>query len=248
MAEAEGGVFRRTGWGQPDSRPAQRTRLMPEASIALLIGAAVFGGFTIYVWLRRGGPGTKAMILILLAGLEYTLTYALELNSVGASKQVWGDLKYLGVCLLPVSWLAFTLQYTGRGSWLSRRLVALLAIEPAIVLLLLAIPSTHDLVHAYPATGEQFPVVAFGPVGWLNVGYSYALILLSTGLFVLTLSRIGRPYRRQARVVMASLAIPLALNLLYLFDIGPFGRFDLTAFGFVLTALIVVWGILRLRL
>ena len=178
---------------------------MPRASVALLIGAAVFGGFTIYVWLRRSSPGAMAMILILLAGVAYTLSYALEVASVAReTKQMWGDVKYLGICLLPVAWLAFTLQYTGRGSWLSRRLVALLAIEPAAVLLLLAIPATHDLVHVYPRTGERFPFVAFGPVGWLNVAYSYALILVATGLFVLTLSRIGRPYRRQARFVMAS--------------------------------------------
>src|SRR5439155_16926968 len=32
------------------------------------------------------------------------------------------------------------------------------------------------------------------------------------------------------------------------FDVEPFGRFDLTAFGFVITALIIVWGVLRVRL
>jgi diguanylate cyclase (GGDEF)-like protein/PAS domain S-box-containing protein len=222
---------------------------LPRASIALLIGAAVFGGLIIYVRVRRGSPGAVSMMFILLAGVEYTLTYALELNSTDlGTKQMWGDVKYLGVCLLPAAWLAFTLQYTGRGRWLTRRLVALLAVEPAIVLLLLTVPATHDLVHSYPATGGRFPIVAFGPVGWLNVGYSYALIVLSTAMLVVTLSRIARPYRTQARFVMASLLTPLVLNVLYNLNVGPFGRFDLTAFGFVLTALVILWGVLRLRL
>jgi diguanylate cyclase (GGDEF)-like protein len=222
---------------------------MPRASVALLIGAAVFGGFTIYVWLRRGSAGAKALILVLLAGVTYTVAYSAEVATLSrATKEMWGDVKYLGVCLLPAAWLAFTLQYTGRGNRLSRRFIVLLAIEPLVVLVLLAIPATHDLIHVYPPTGGRFPLVKFGPVGWLNVGYSYALILLATWLFVVTLSRIGRPYRRQARFVMASLAIPLVLNVLYNFDVEPFGRFDLTAFGFVITALIVVWGVLRLRL
>src|SRR6266516_5011163 len=47
---------------------------------------------------------------------------------------------------------------------------------------------------------------------------------------------------------MASLLIPSVLNALYNFNIGPFGQFDLTAFGFVLTALVILWGVLRLRL
>ena len=83
---------------------------MPRPSIALLIGAAVFGGFAAYVWLRRGSAGAKAFILILVSGIEYTITYALELNSTNvASQQLWGDLKYLGICVLPIAWLAFTL-------------------------------------------------------------------------------------------------------------------------------------------
>ena len=222
---------------------------LPRPSIALLIGAVVFGGFAAYVWLRRGSAGAKAFILILASGIEYTITYALELNSTNAqSQQMWGDLKYLGVCVLPVAWVAFTLQYTGRGHWLTRRLVGWLAIEPVIVLALLVVPSTRHLIHVYPARGGRFPVVPFGPVGWFNLVYSYALVAFSTGLFVLTLSRIGPPYRKQARIVMSTLLIPLVLNVLYNFDIGPFGRFDLTAFGFVVASVILVWGILRLRL
>jgi len=213
------------------------------------MGSAVFGGFAAYLWFRRGSAGAKAFILILASGIEYTITYALELNSTDvASQQMWGDLKYLGVCVLPIAWVAFTLQYTGRSHWLTRRLVVLLAIEPAIVLTILAVPSTRHLVHVYPGLGGRFPVIAFGPVGWLNLGYSYALVAFSTGLFTLTLGRIGPPYRKQARIVMSTLLIPLALNVLYNFDIGPFGRFDLTAFGFVVAAVILVWGILRLRL
>ncbi len=222
---------------------------MPRPSIALLIGAAVFGGFAAYVWLRRGSAGAKAFMLILASGIEYTITYALELNSTNSeSQQMWGDLKYLGVCVLPVAWLVFTLQYTGRGHWLTRRVVGLLAIEPAFVLTLLAIPSTRHLIHVYPARAGRFPVVPFGPVGWLNLVYSYAVVAFSTGLFVLTLGRIGPPYRKQARIVMSTLLIPLVLNVLYNFDVEPFGRFDLTAFGFVVAAVILVWGILRLRL
>ena len=222
---------------------------MPRGSIGLLIGAAVFGGFIAYVWLRRGSPGAKSMLLILAAGVEYSVFYALEVNSSDiASKQMWGDIKYLGICFLPIAWLAFTLEYTGRRSWLSRRWVGFLAVEPLVVLTLLAIPATSHLVHMFPVSSASTSVVTFGPVGWFNFVYSYGLIAISTGLFVATLGRIGRPYRRQARMVMASLAIPLVLNLLYNLNVGPFGTFDLTSFGFVLTALVMIWGILRLRL
>jgi diguanylate cyclase (GGDEF)-like protein/PAS domain S-box-containing protein len=222
---------------------------LPSPSIALLIGAALFGCFAVYVWLRRGNAGAKGLMLALAAGVWYSATYALELWTAGSAKQMWGDVKYLGVCLLPAAWLVFTLQYTGRARWLTRRLLLLLSVEPLVVLILLAIPATHDLIHVYPrGATEQFPVVGFGPIGWINVFYSYGLLLFGTGLFVRTLFAIARPYQRQARALIAALFLPLLFNILYNFNVEPFGRVDLTPFAFLLAVIVIVWGIFRLRL
>jgi diguanylate cyclase (GGDEF)-like protein/PAS domain S-box-containing protein len=223
---------------------------MPSPSIAMLIGAAVFGAFASYVWHRRGNAGARALMLMLAAGVWYMVAYALELSSRGLDdKQLWGNLKYLGIGLLPPAWLAFTLQYTGRIRWLTRRLFVLLAVEPVAILALLTIPVTQDLVHVYPpAAGQRFPVVAFGPVGWVNVFYSYGLVVFSTGLFVKTLAAIARPYRKQARALIGALLVPFVFNVLYNFNVGPFGRVDLTSFTFFIAVVVLVWGIFRLRL
>jgi histidine kinase-like protein len=215
----------------------------------MLIGAAVLGAFTTYVWQRRTNAGAKGLMVMLAAGVVYMATYALELSSSSAAdKHLWGDLKYLGICLLPAAWLVFTLQYTGRTRWLTPRLYALLSIEPAVVLLLLSIPGTRHLVHVFPAITEQFPVVRFGLVGWLNLFYSYGILVFSTGLFVRTLARIARPYRNQARTLIVALLVPFAFNILYNFNIGPFGRIDLTGYAFFLAVVVLVWGIFRVRL
>src|SRR5205809_6793300 len=148
---------------------------MPSPSIAMLIGAAVIGAFASYVWHRRANAGAVALTLMLVAGVWYMVAYALELSSRGLdAMQLWGNLKYFGIGLLPPAWLAFTLQYTGRTRWLRPRLFALLAAEPAAILLLLTIPATQHLVHVYPPGegAERFPVVAFGLAGWINVFYA----------------------------------------------------------------------------
>ena len=51
-----------------------------------------------------------------------------------SGKGLWGDLKYVGICVLPPAWLVFTLQYTGRGHLVTRRLLAVLTAGPLIVL------------------------------------------------------------------------------------------------------------------
>jgi diguanylate cyclase (GGDEF)-like protein/PAS domain S-box-containing protein len=45
-----------------------------------------------------------------------------------------------------------------------------------------------------------------------------------------------------------TLLVPFLFNVLYNFNIGPFGRIDLTPFAFTLAVVVLVWGIFRLRL
>src|SRR6266542_4164189 len=181
----------------------------------MLSGAALFGAFAVYVWLRRGSPGAKGLVLALAAGVWYMATYALELWTVGSAKQTWGDVKYVGVCLLPAAWLVFALQYTGRARWLTKRLFFLLAVEPLVILTLLGIPSTHDLIHVYPSIAtEQFPTVDFGPLGWINVFYSYGLLVFGTGILVKTLFAIA----------LAVVVVVWGIFRLRLLDIVPVAR------------------------
>src|SRR6266511_439847 len=61
--------------------------------------------------------------------------------------------------------------------------------------------------------------------------------------------RRGSSSRSNTRgALVAALILPFLFNILYNFNIGPFGRVDLTAFAFVLAVVVVVWGIFRLRL
>ena len=59
-------------------------------------------------------------------------------------------MKYVGLVLLPPAWFAFAALFAGRGSWVNGRNLALLAIHPVVVLVLLANVATHDLVRWYP--------------------------------------------------------------------------------------------------
>jgi N-terminal 7TM region of histidine kinase len=87
----------------------------------------------------------------------------LELSVGGqAARQVWGDLKYVGICLLPPAWLAFVHYYIGRPRWPSRLVGALLAIEPLAVLALLANDATHDLVRRGPGQSARAPGTGVG--------------------------------------------------------------------------------------
>jgi serine phosphatase RsbU (regulator of sigma subunit) len=217
---------------------------------ALLMAAA---GLTLaalagYVAWRRGTPSGWSLAVLLVSVAWWGLAYSVELtiDEVGP-KSHWGDLKYLGISALGPAWLVFVLQYVGLGHLVTKRLLLLLAIEPLVLLTLLALPATHDLVHHYPAPvpGADVPDVEAGPVFWINLAYVNLLLLGATALFVGRMARLARTYRRMAVILVAAALLPWAVNLLHNFDVGWFASVDLTPFVFIVTGGVLVWGLFR---
>lgn len=213
----------------------------------MLGGAAFFVVAVGYIWRRRGDALAVSLLVMMLAALEWSVAYALEL-SVGdpGARQLWGDLKYVGICLLTPAWLAFVFYYIGRPRWPSRLLGALLAVEPLAVLVLLANDATHDLVRFYPAGGGS--VAEAGPLFWVHLAYTDLLLWAGTAVFVLASARLSRLYRRQSIVVFVSVLLPWIVNLLFNLDVGPFGLVDLSPFAFTVTAAVLVFGVFRFGL
>ncbi len=221
------------------------------AGVAMLATTAVFVVMAVYVWRRRGGSAGAALALVLVALLLWAGTYAAELSATDlAAKERWGDVKYVGLVLLPPAWFAFAALFAGRGSWVNGRTLALLAIHPLVILLLLANEATHDLIRWYPpeAVADPDAVAEPGPLFWPHLVYSGLVMWGSLILMVAALVRASRVYRRVTTILIVSLVVPYGFNLLYNFDVGPFGRIDLTPFLLIVSCLVLVWGLFRFRL
>ena len=128
----------------------------------------------------------------------------------------------LGVVTVPGALWVFVRQYTTRRG-VSRRAMALLLVEPVVVLALLALPATRDLVHYYRpqdrAAGDlgDPPVAVAGPLFWPHAAYSYVLLVAALVVLPLVL-RHGwvTPTRRE-------------WTLLSLGGVGWFGVYNLSA-------------------
>lgn len=218
---------------------------------SMVVAGVVLAGLAAYVWRRRGAPAGLSLAVLLLSAAWWAAAYALELSSVDlAVRGRWGDLKYLGIGLVAPAYLVFVLQYTGRGHLVTRRWLALLAIEPVTVWVLLAVPPAHDLVRFYTdeTVSNEVPGVGAGPAFWPHLVYANVMILAATVLFVLKMARLSHVYRVAAGVLVAAVLLPWAANLLYNFQVGPFARMDLTPFAFILGGAVLVWGLYRQRL
>jgi PAS domain S-box-containing protein len=223
------------------------TLRLSAAGWLMLAGAAFFAVAVGYVWRRRGDALAVSLLVMLLAALEWSVAYALELSAGDvARRQFWGDVKYVGICLLTPAWLAFVFHYLGRARWPTRLVGALLAVEPLAVLVLLANDATHDLVRFYTPEGGR--VAEAGPLFWAHLVYTDLLLWVGTAVFVIASLRLSRLYRRQAAIVFVSVLLPWAVNLLFNLRVGPFGAVDLSPFAFTLTAGVLVFGVFRFGL
>ena len=210
--------------------------------------AAAAAGF---VWSRRKGGAGTSLAAMLAALAVWNLAYGAELMATAPDWRITlGDLKYVGIVGLTPGWLTFILFWTGRGHRVTRGLLALLAVEPVLVLVLLAVPATHDLVRHLPVgPGDPLLVeVAVGPAFWAHLVYTDLLLLPATGLFIASLLQRSRAYWLQALALMVAAVLPWVANLLFICSVGPFGRVDLTPVVFTVTGLVLAWGLFEQRL
>ena len=223
--------------------------MMP-AGWLLVAGAVLVTVAIVFVWRRRSAASIASLLAVLAGAVWWSVCSALELSAGDlAGREYWGDLKYVGVVLLPPAYLAFVLQCSGHTRW-PRWLGPALALEPLAVLLLLAGAATHDLIRYYPpdATLATAQAAEAGPLFWPHLLYNNAIIWIGTILLIVTLSRMSRLYRGQSVLLVGAILLPIMLNLLFNLRVEPFRQVDLTPFAFVLSTAVLVWGVYQLSL
>jgi len=207
-------------------------------------------------WHRRSAPGAVPFCLLMLAVAEWSLGYALELGSPDLSTTLfWDNISWLGAVGAPTFWFVFALQYTGRAKWLTRRTLAFLAIEPLITLLLVWTNQFHGLIEHIVKldTSGSFSalIITFGTWYWINIIYSYLLLLLGAlliGTLIQTLLRSVHLYSEQAITLLIAVLAPWVGNALTTFGLSPFHHLDLTPFAFTITGIAMASNLLRFHL
>ncbi|MBL8931151.1 MAG: SpoIIE family protein phosphatase [Kineosporiaceae bacterium] len=218
-------------------------------AIGLLVGGAAYLVMAAYVWRQRRAPAAYALFVSLIAILVWSMAYAIEMTTRSAQfAAIWATVKYAGVVTVPPSLLAFAVEYTGRGRHLTVRTLALLAVEPLIVVGLLAVPSTHHLLRFYDQDTidkTPWPYAESGVLFLPHTVYSYVVLVSALALLVWRLARLAQPYRRPAVAVIAASVIALGGNAMFAFGLV---WIDPAPFLFVVLMVVLVWGFFRMGL
>ncbi|MBK8026220.1 MAG: PAS domain-containing protein [Chloroflexi bacterium] len=204
------------------------------------------------IWgLRRSAvAASTAMVALLVAVVWWTTNYMIEVTA--SDTIIWMlayRLKFLGVVLVPVAWLAFSAGYIGRKDIITRKALAILLIMPFVTTAMIWTNDLHhlmwDRIELTVTAGQVASYTELGTWFWAHSVYSYILIMVGTGLLLRQFMSAPSAHRRQLLALFVAVAAPLIANALTIF--GNL-QLDLTPFAFAITGTALTWGLLRYHL
>ena len=119
---------------------------------------------------------------MMLAAIVWSLGYFLQYSSTTLSTQIFAtNIQYVGIVAMPVAWVAFSLHYTGRSRWLTRRNLLLLSMVPAVTVVIVWTNGIDGLMYQgrHLDTSGPFTIISktYGPWFWVAATYGYLLML-----------------------------------------------------------------------
>jgi PAS domain S-box-containing protein len=203
----------------------------------------------LYAWRAQRAVYALSLGGACLAVCLWAFVSGLQINSTHwATSATLVYIQIIGIALLPVMWLLFALQSTGRGHWLTPPNLVLLFALPTITIALSLTNDVHHLMFGEVAVvsfGDMRTTVADNGL-WFTIHsmYSYALLALGN-LFLLLRAWTARSRDRiKLLLTLFAVFIPWIVNALYLARVFPY-PLDLTPFAFSLSLLILGWDIYR---
>ncbi len=215
--------------------------------IVLAISALTTLAASIIV-LWRDVPGSAALGGMLLNSFIWSSTYAMTWLVVPLdAKLIWLKIMYLGVVSVPTAFLVFVLRITHHDEWLKPRTLAVLGIEPLLILGLVwfRLDWMFGDINVKSQGGYSVLQLARGDGFWLNTIYSYGVIVL--GLYVLGLSafRANRFFRRQYLVIMLACAIPFAASIFTQVSYTELADLDMAPISLGVSGVMFVYAVFR---
>jgi len=222
-------------------------------TLPLIVGTLVASGLVLYTLRNLECRGAFPFLLALLAVLDWTVFYLLEIGSRSLEyKLIWANLQFLGIGALPVLWLFMILIITGREEIKKGVLLVSLPI-PIITNILAWTNPWHHLFRSSPVLvteGSLLLVKAdYGAWhNWVFVPFQYILYGFTLVLILDAWTHAKQLYRRRYLLITLAILIPMIGSSLYIIGIPPFQNINPAPVLFGITCLIFAWAIFNYSL
>jgi PAS domain S-box-containing protein len=222
--------------------------------VVLLLSCGILSiGFAVIGYYNRALPIARPFVLFMAAETVWLFGSACELMSTQLQTVLLiNNIEYPAMMTVPVALLFIAFVYSGREHYLTKKIVPLFFIVPALVCLLVYTNPWHMLYytgfHMVTGGGTQIWVYDHGPLFGILIVYSYlvglAALILMAGRYLTG----HKFYRWETLILVIAAAIPFLLNIAYVLHAAPIPDYDLTPVAFFLTGVIISAGLLRYQL
>jgi signal transduction histidine kinase len=192
-------------------------------------------------WRNRDQAGARPLVVVLVGATLWSgCTLATQVVSTPAVDLALNKLLYVGIVVVVNGYVLFALSFVGRGDLLTTRTLAVLAVEPGVLLgFLVHDPTGGALIRETLVDGG---VSTSGPLFLAHAVYSYVLIGVTTALLVRAAVQNRGLYMWQFSALLVGVAAPWISNALFLADVVPV---DLTPIAFSVTGVVLFLAIQR---
>lgn len=226
------------------------TRLLPH-EIIYIVTAILAAAVLLLAWPRRKAPGGIYFIYHLIALMIWVICLLFEAASIEQNTKIlWSQISYIGVVTVAPFFFCFVLAYTNQSE-LKANFIISLFVPPILVLIAAFTNSYHHLLWPSFTWGSpEYNILIYGHgfVYYVNIIYIYSLIFFGVIQLVRKITTSKPPFRSQLVVILIGIFFPILSGMLYTLRIDPVPGMDISAFGFLITNLLLVLGFTRYQL
>jgi PAS domain S-box-containing protein len=205
-------------------------------------------------WQNRSSVCAKPFALLMLSASLWSFGSALEVSSADLPTQMFAVLlQYPGIVTVPVAWLLFAFEYSGREHWITKKNIFLLFTVPAVSIVMVATNNIHHLFYTSVTDqmvggGLIYPDISYGPFFWFTIIYSSLIIYIAAMLMLQRFVFTSGLYRGQMMAILIAIFTPFFVNLAYAVRQINGVVIDPTPLAFILSGFAIIVGMMRYQL
>lgn len=213
----------------------------------LIVITFVCLSLAVIAWLHKKAPGAKALSAIMVSLAIWSFMYAMRwLTEDPDIIRLWLNLANFGILLAPPSMLVFASQFSNSKFTLSPRVLILFALEPVLSIIFIWTDPGNGFF--YGSGYDPNSVLSGGTWFWVNVLYSFILMVFSVIILARYTRSVTNLIRKQTIMILTGYLIPIITCAVEVLLTNDATEFDITPFTFLGSGILVIFSFIRYQL
>ncbi|MDZ4172585.1 MAG: PAS domain S-box protein [Methanobacteriaceae archaeon] len=174
----------------------------------------------------------------------------LSLDAV--DKIMWTQITYLGNTSVAAFWFLLVMSFTKYVKYFKPLVVGLLLVTPLFITIMALTNAWHGLIwpSVIPVSNTPGSLLIYeqGPLFYLNIIYSYSLLLIGTIILGKEIRTVDEKNKQKFYILILSGLIPLIFSIIYASGSFPVPGLDITPIGLTFSIVLLFLGVFRYNL